>query len=149
MKVNSKTYCNSISSILVSSILATSNLIAMQYAFADEYFNPALLDLSSPEQAPVDLSAFESVGGQNEGAYLVDIYVNEKKVDSRNVDFKFQKDANGREILRPCISVSELASWGVLVNKYPGLSKMVTPVLIYKVFLKQVVTFDLINYNWF
>nr|ELR5167424.1 fimbrial biogenesis outer membrane usher protein [Providencia rettgeri] len=123
MIVNSKTYCIRIISIIVSSILATSNLLAMQYAYADEYFNPALLDLSSPEQAPADLSAFESVGGQNEGAYLVDIYLNEKKVDSRNVDFKFKKDADGREILQPCISVSEFASWGVLVNKYPDLSK--------------------------
>ncbi|WP_124038557.1 hypothetical protein [Klebsiella pneumoniae] len=44
-------------------------------SFADEFFNPALLEVREGEGAPTtDLSVFEVVNGQPAGNYRVDIY---------------------------------------------------------------------------
>ncbi|EPL6456455.1 fimbria/pilus outer membrane usher protein [Providencia rettgeri] len=106
---------------IAGSLFVVANLMLMQTSIADDYFNPALLDLTSPEQAPADLSIFESAGLQPEGSYLVDIYLNENKVASRNVEFKKKLDINEKEFLQPCLSISDLESWGILVHKYPHL----------------------------
>ena len=89
---------------------------------AREYFNPALLELGSPGQGKVDLSAFEEQGGQIPGTYRVDIYLNNNRVDTRSVDFRMIKDSAGNEALHPCLSVSDLEKWGVLVSKFPDLT---------------------------
>ncbi|WP_181942900.1 FimD/PapC N-terminal domain-containing protein, partial [Klebsiella pneumoniae] len=57
-------------------------------SFADEFFNPALLEVREGEGAPTtDLSVFEVVNGQPAGNYRVDIYVNNEMVtaDARDV----------------------------------------------------------------
>ncbi|ENO0283130.1 fimbria/pilus outer membrane usher protein [Enterobacter asburiae] len=88
---------------------------------ARDYFNPALLELGTPGQKGVDLSSFENQGGQMPGTYRVDIYINNQKVDTRDVEFKMRNDESGKEKLTPCLPMALLDSWGVLIKKYPTL----------------------------
>ena len=89
-------------------------------AHARDYFNPALLELGMPGQHPVDLSSFENQGSQLPGIYRVDIFVNNKKVDTRNVSFRLVLDKN-QQVLMPCIPISDLTNWGVLTKKFAQL----------------------------
>ncbi|WP_337262914.1 MULTISPECIES: fimbria/pilus outer membrane usher protein [unclassified Serratia (in: enterobacteria)] len=90
-------------------------------ANARDYFNPASLELGTPGQAPVDLSAFSEEGGLIPGTYRVDVYLNNEKMDTRDVEFRMMEDATGKQTLLPCLSVDDLAAWGVLTQKYPLL----------------------------
>ncbi|WP_262804330.1 fimbria/pilus outer membrane usher protein [Enterobacter bugandensis] len=90
-------------------------------AHARDYFNPALLELGAPSDQPVDLSAFEIQGGQIPGNYLVDIYINDKKMETRDVEFRSKKDTNGKETLLPCLPVEILKGWGVKTESFPEL----------------------------
>ncbi|QBH97635.1 fimbrial biogenesis outer membrane usher protein [Limnobaculum zhutongyuii] len=90
-------------------------------AQAQDYFNPALLELGTQGQKAVDLSAFENKGGQIPGTYLVDVYLNNEKMETRNVEFRMIKNAQGNESLQPCIPVDDLDNWGVLIKKYPEI----------------------------
>lgn len=93
----------------------------MMQAQARDYFNPALLELGSPGQNAVDLSSFEDQGGQLPGTYRVDVFLNNEKMETRNVEFRLGKNGKGRETLLPCIPVDDLTSWGVLTQKFPAL----------------------------
>jgi outer membrane usher protein len=88
---------------------------------ARDYFNPALLELGTPGQASVDLSTFGEQGGQIPGTYRVDIYLNNEKKVTRNVEFRMQPDAVGKPTLLPCLSIDDLATWGVQTQKFPDL----------------------------
>ena len=90
-------------------------------AHARDYFDPALLEIGAPEQKAIDLSSFEERGGQMPGSYRVDVFLNNEKMETRNVDFRMEKDAKGEEILQPCIPVDDLNAWGVLTEKFPAL----------------------------
>ncbi|MEN4979463.1 fimbria/pilus outer membrane usher protein [Erwinia billingiae] len=83
---------------------------------ARDFFNPALLEQTGGGGTAPDLSAFEN-GGQLPGRYPVDIYLNNEQVDSREVVF-FQSEDQG---LQPCLSITELANYGVRVEQFPGL----------------------------
>jgi outer membrane usher protein len=83
---------------------------------ARDIFNPALLEQTGGGNTAPDLSAFEN-GGQLPGRYPVEIYLNNEQVDSREVVF-FQSEVKG---LQPCLSITELASYGVRVEQFPGL----------------------------
>lgn len=85
---------------------------------AKDYFNPALLEQPGESTAATDLSAFEN-GGQLPGRYPVEIWLNDEKVDSRDVVF-FQTESRG---LQPCLSVDELRRYGVKVDQFPDLQK--------------------------
>lgn len=89
-------------------------------ATARDYFNPALLELGSPKLRSVDLSSFGNPGGQVPGVYHVDIFVNNEKIETRNVEFRIDEDAQGEKSLSPCLSTDDLARWGVLVEKFPS-----------------------------
>lgn len=69
----------------------------------------------------VDISALNE-GGQLPGIYPVDIFLNGDRVDSRDVLFRQEKDADGNASLLPCLSVRDLSQYGVMVDKYPTLS---------------------------
>lgn len=88
---------------------------------ARDFFNPALLELGTSGQAPVDLSAFSEKGGQVPGTYRVDIFLNNARMETRNVEFRMMKGVRGESILLPCLSVDDLAGYGVLTSKFPGL----------------------------
>lgn len=85
-------------------------------AQAKDYFNPALLQQTGEGGTAPDLSAFEN-GGQLPGRYPVDIYLNNDRVDSREVTF-FQTSDKG---LQPCLDAAELAAYGVRVDLFPDL----------------------------
>ncbi|MBW7981907.1 fimbria/pilus outer membrane usher protein [Enterobacillus tribolii] len=93
--------------------------MVMSDALARDYFNPALLELGGGNGA--DLSAFEEKGGQLPGTYRVDVFLNNEKVDTRDVEFRMMKDGKGKETLQPCIPVADLKQWGVKTDFYPQL----------------------------
>ena len=70
-------------------------VVISPYAYARERFNPAHLETGAGGLATTDLSAFEVRGGQQPGRYRVDIYVNDSKVDTRDVEFRIQQNAQG------------------------------------------------------
>lgn len=87
----------------------------------DIYFNPALLEIGNSHQEKTDLSVFES-GQQAPGKYHVDIYINNTKVDARDVEFRIIELAEGRKSLQPCLSVEDLNNYGVKTELYPDLN---------------------------
>lgn len=88
--------------------------------FADNYFNPAFL--SADPNAVADLSHFES-DSQAPGVYRVDIYLNQKLLDARDITFK-AKEAQGETGaksgdgtgLYPCLKIKSLEAMGVNVR---------------------------------
>lgn len=89
---------------------------------ADDYFNPALLDVDNPQQEKTDLSIYEKGPGQAPGKYQVAIYINNNKIDTRDVTFTLQKAASGETSLQPCFSLDELKSLGIKTKSFPGLA---------------------------
>lgn len=85
---------------------------------AEEYFDPALVEVAAPEQSVSDLSGF-SAGSQAPGVYRVDIYVNQQKQETRDVTFRTLGKEDKR--LVPCLSRAVLESYGVKVEDYPKL----------------------------
>lgn len=94
----------------------------MFQAHARDYFNPALVELGAPDSVAADLSVFENDGGQVPGTYRVDIFLNNTRMETRNVAFRPVKGESGGETLQPCIAVADLAAWGVLVKQFPALA---------------------------
>lgn len=94
----------------------------MSQAHARDYFNPALVELGAPDSVAADLSVFENNGGQVPGTYRVDVYLNNTRMETRNVAFRLLKGKAGDDALRPCIAVADLAAWGVLVRQFPSLT---------------------------
>lgn len=78
--------------------------------YASDYFNPALLERVSEAGDTPDLKQFES-GGQAEGSYYVEIYVNDIYVDSADVSFRKSPDDNAR--LSPCLTAEMLKRYGI------------------------------------
>ncbi len=70
-----------------------------QQTRADDYFNPAPLDIDNPRQEKTDLSVYEKGPGQAPGKYQVSIFIDNNKVDTRDVTFKLQKDVKGNRSL--------------------------------------------------
>ncbi|HDR2471853.1 TPA: fimbrial biogenesis outer membrane usher protein [Enterobacter soli] len=92
-----------------------------QHARADDYFNPALLDIDNPQQSKTDLSLYDKGPGQAPGKYQVAIYIDNNKIDTREVTFKLQQDKQGSSSLQPCFSLEDLKSLGIKTKKYPAL----------------------------
>jgi len=90
-------------------------------AWAEEYFNPALLEIDSPAMKEVDLSSFQA-GSQLPGTYRVEIFVNDQSVDTRNVEFRTVPNAKGEQSLQPCLSTGILQSYGVKTDQLPELA---------------------------
>jgi outer membrane usher protein len=91
-------------------------------AQAREFFNPALLEVDGSQQGKTDLSVFEEGELQAAGTYRVDIYLNNEQQDTRDVEFKLQKNAEGKESLQPCLTVTQLNEMGVKTDLFPGLA---------------------------
>ncbi|MEH0886011.1 fimbria/pilus outer membrane usher protein [Enterobacter sp. UNJFSC 003] len=92
--------------------------ICVQKVLAEDYFNPALLDIDNPQQGKTDLSIYEIGPGQAPGKYHVDVYVNNNKVANKEIEFTLQKDANGKSSLQPCLSSAQLKSFGIQSEKF-------------------------------
>lgn len=95
--------------------------IFAQQVMADDYFNPALLDIDNPQQGKTDLSVYEKGPGQAPGKYQVAVFINNNKIDTRDVTFTLQKDAQGNSTLQPCFTLDDLKSLGIKTKKYPQL----------------------------
>lgn len=102
-------------------------------AHAELYFDPTLI--SSDHQMVADLSRFEKSGAQLPGNYQVDIYVNEKLITARNLNFsvaengrqpqggKEDSDIRDNTGLTACLTVSDLKKFGVNVSAFSLLTQ--------------------------
>ena len=68
----------------------------------------------------VDISLFEQ-GAQLPGAYQVDVILNGSRVDSREMVFHLEKDAESKPFLQTCLTREQLVRYGVRVENYPAL----------------------------
>lgn len=80
-------------------------------------FNPALLERHGLNNEAVDLSAFEH-SSLLPGTYRVEILLNQQPQETRDVTFR-----QDGEDLMPCLSVEDLARYGVNVARYPELQQ--------------------------
>lgn len=92
-----------------------------QHVWADDYFNPALLDVDNPQQSKTDLSIYETGPGQAPGTYQVTIFINNNKIDTRDVTFRLQQNSHGHNSLQPCFSLDNLKSLGIKTQKFPQI----------------------------
>ncbi|MRS88947.1 fimbria/pilus outer membrane usher protein [Enterobacteriaceae bacterium RIT714] len=106
----------------LAALIALSLPSVMHPGYAREYFNPALLEVDNPSSRGTDLSGFEE-GSQAPGKYRVDVIINDQMVDTREIEFKSVKLANGDENLQPCITVGLLQNYGIKTNLFPELGK--------------------------
>ncbi|EPN9525814.1 fimbria/pilus outer membrane usher protein [Cronobacter malonaticus] len=90
-------------------------------ARADDYFNPALLDIDNPNQEKTDLTLYEKGPGLAPGKYRVDIYMNNNRIDTREVTFTLATAADGSRDLQPCLTVEDLKSFGVETDRFNAL----------------------------
>lgn len=84
-------------------------------ALAQDYFNPSFLDDGSGNT--VDLSAYETAGVIPEGSYLVDVYLNQEMIFTRQLSF--MKGAGGE--VGPVLTVGMLRKMGVATDRVPSL----------------------------
>lgn len=68
----------------------------------------------------IDISLFEQ-GAQLPGVYQVDVMLNGSRVDSREMVFHLEKDAEGKPFLQTCLTREQLVRYGVKVESYPAL----------------------------
>ncbi|VEC01344.1 Outer membrane usher protein fimD precursor [Cedecea lapagei] len=87
--------------------------------WARDYFDPSFLT-NTGEEASIDLSAYETAGSIPEGAYLVDIYLNQTNVASREV--QFVRDKAGKVV--PALTPRELEEMGVGVSRIDALKAL-------------------------
>ncbi|MFT2793635.1 fimbria/pilus outer membrane usher protein [Serratia sp. T13T92] len=79
-------------------------------------FDPALI--GNHQADSIDISLFSEDGAQLPGSYRVDIFLNRKRVDSREVVFATK---GGKKELSPCLSTDILIKYGVRVDDYPEI----------------------------
>lgn len=91
-----------------------------QNSYSRDFFNPELVELDNPGTEKVDLSGFES-GAQAPGNYHVDVVLDDQLVDTRDIMFVLLKERGDEEKLVPCLSIEQLASWGVKTGLFPAL----------------------------
>ncbi|WP_190325427.1 FimD/PapC N-terminal domain-containing protein, partial [Enterobacter bugandensis] len=82
----------------------------LRHAEARETFNTHALELDSPGQAVVDLSAFSEADGQLPGTYRVTVYVNgEQQGEAQDIAFVAGSDKK----LTAQLTSAMLKAWGV------------------------------------
>ncbi|HBM9905391.1 MULTISPECIES: fimbria/pilus outer membrane usher protein [unclassified Enterobacter] len=107
---------------LLTLLCGLAGVCFSQQTRADDYFNPALLDVDNPQQGKTDLSIYEKGPGQAPGKYQVTIFINNNKIDTRDVTFTLQKQASGDNSLQPCFTLADLKSLGIKTDDYPQLA---------------------------
>lgn len=86
---------------------------------AEDYFDPAALELSSTEQKTADLHYFSEKGGQMPGTWLVTLEINGREERHQEITFVNEKGS-----LQPVLSVSLLEALGVNVRAIPAFSRL-------------------------
>ena len=93
----------------------------LRHAEAREIFNTHALELDSPGQAVVDLSAFSEADGQLPGTYRVTVYVNgEQQGEAQDIAFVAGADKKLTAQLTPAM----LKAWGVNTAAFPALAAL-------------------------
>ncbi|WP_049069517.1 fimbria/pilus outer membrane usher protein [Klebsiella michiganensis] len=93
----------------------------LRHAEARETFNTHALELDSPGQAVVDLSAFSEADGQLPGTYRVAVYVNgEQQGEAQDIAFVAGSDKKLTAQLTPAM----LKAWGVNTAAFPALAAL-------------------------
>ncbi|WP_024560224.1 fimbria/pilus outer membrane usher protein [Franconibacter pulveris 601] len=90
-------------------LLLTSILLESSLGYAADVFNPAALEIDNPTNEEVDLSQFADKGKQLPGIYHVDLYINQTKFSTQDVEFKL----NAAGELSPLFTIGQLKSFGV------------------------------------
>ncbi|EHH6606645.1 fimbria/pilus outer membrane usher protein [Escherichia coli] len=99
-------------------ILASLAVLFSSYADARDYtFNPSMLKMDGQD---VDLSVFEN-GSQLPGIYHVDIVLNGKLTDRKEIVFYNKYKENGEHALTPCLTQDMLTQYGIRTGDYPGI----------------------------
>lgn len=89
--------------------------------YASDYFDPAFLETGGAPRTAVDLSLFENKDSQTPGVYRVDLFLNNKMIDTRDITFRLEENAQHKNILAPCLSRETLQSFGVKTAAFPLL----------------------------
>lgn len=86
---------------------------------AEEYtFDALQLDGAARNS---DISLFNQ-GLQQPGTYNVDVVLNNEVIDNGDINFQLKKDVAGKRWLAPCVSVAQLARYGIKTDDYPALA---------------------------
>lgn len=107
--------------LLLLATVPTALFLLCHYrlALADDYFDPAALEVTDPQQKTADLHYFEKNGGQQPGTYPVAIWVNNQQVGQGNVTFV---EDNGT--LQPQLTAAQLAEFGVNVSAFSAFNQL-------------------------
>lgn len=92
--------------------IAITTVLFPYTVLAEDIFNPEALNLGI-ENHVADINSLNYLsyaGGQLPGVYSVDIYLNDKLIDNRQIRFIFDDD---KKVLAPEISKQDLLNWGV------------------------------------
>lgn len=92
-------------------------------AVAGDYFSPNALSVVNGQSVAdiQSLDQFSNPGGQMAGVYHVDIFVNEVKVDSKEINFIASEN---NDQLTPVLTKEELTTWGVKTDSLPKLAAL-------------------------
>ncbi|WP_455851573.1 fimbria/pilus outer membrane usher protein [Pantoea endophytica] len=104
---------------VISLAIYASNVVLIDNAYAEDYFNPALLAMPGeqmPEGIVADLSHF-SAGGQAPGEYPVKVYVNNQYIDEAGIFF----DADENDKLYPKLTIADYEKYGLQINSIEAL----------------------------
>ncbi|WP_244202375.1 fimbria/pilus outer membrane usher protein [Buttiauxella warmboldiae] len=81
---------------------------SVRQAQADDYFDPAALEITPGQQQASDLSDFSQPGGQRPGSYRVTVFVNQQQAGARELEFISHNNQ-----LVPLVDVKYLRALGV------------------------------------
>ncbi|WP_140919821.1 fimbria/pilus outer membrane usher protein [Limnobaculum xujianqingii] len=87
--------------------------------FAEDAFNPAFLSRDMAGSSKANASTNHRF--QPGDTYYVDIYINDKMIDTWYVPFQLRENSEGESSLLPCFSLENLKQLGINVNIYPQL----------------------------
>lgn len=105
--------------VIICSSIITASLLDMNSAKADDYFDPAFVTDPTGEKINIDLSLFER-SSFLPGVYRVDIYLNERYVNTQDILLLEDKNSNR---LQPCMSDTQVAEYGIKPEYYSLLDK--------------------------
>lgn len=88
------------------------------YSYSNEYFPPELLMLGDSEKTKYtneDLSVFEK-SDIAPGVYDLDINLNKRKLERRNIELFLTKNKDNEDVMLPCLEKSELVAYGIKLS---------------------------------
>ena len=110
---------SSCSTLLTTTLMSLGLFTHGPLLFAADYFNSSALEMIPGDQSKPDLERFSVEGRQLPGNYQVDLYLNDNKVDTRNVTF-----VSFNDILLPQLTVGQLGAMGVKIEAIPNLQHL-------------------------